>query len=62
MLQYSSSAGLPFWSFWLMEASSVESATAGCILKEMANKGFTEADSDEFWDDMMDLRKAKNIR
>ena len=32
------------------------------ILKEMSNKGFTEADSDDFWDDMMDLRKAKNIR
>ena len=32
------------------------------ILKEMSNEGFTEADSDDFWDDMMDLRKAKNIR
>ena len=32
------------------------------ILKEMSNEGFTESDSDDFWDDMMDLRKAKNIR
>ncbi|MBR1542794.1 MAG: hypothetical protein IJ628_09335 [Bacteroidaceae bacterium] len=32
------------------------------IFKEMSNEGFTEADSDDFWDDMMDLRKAKNIR
>ena len=32
------------------------------ILKEMSNEGFTEVDSDDFWDDMMDLRKAKNIR
>ena len=32
------------------------------ILKEMSIEGFTEADSDDFWDDMMDLRKAKNIR
>ena len=32
------------------------------ILKELSNEGFTEADSDDFWDDMMDLRKAKNIR
>lgn len=32
------------------------------ILKEMSHDGFTEADSDDFWDDMMDLCKAKNIR
>ena len=32
------------------------------ILKKKSNGGFTEADSDDFWDDMMDLRKAKNIR
>ena len=32
------------------------------VLKEMSNEGFTETDSDDFWDDMMDLRKAKNIR
>ncbi len=32
------------------------------ILKEMSNEGFTDADADDFWDDMMDLRKAKNIR
>ena len=32
------------------------------ILKEMSQEGFTEADADNFWDDMMDLRKAKNIR
>ncbi len=32
------------------------------ILKEMSQEGFTDADSDDFWDDMMDLRKAKNIR
>jgi len=32
------------------------------ILKEMSQEGFTEADADDFWDDMMDLRKAKNIR
>ena len=32
------------------------------ILKEMSHEGFTETDSDDFWDDMMDLRKAKNIR
>ena len=32
------------------------------ILKEMSIEGFTEADSNDFWDDMMDLRKAKNIR
>ena len=32
------------------------------ILKEMSIEGFTEADSNDFWDDMMDLLKAKNIR
>ena len=32
------------------------------IFKEMSHEGFTESDADEFWDDMMDLRKAKNIR
>ncbi len=32
------------------------------ILKEMSHQGFTETDADDFWDDMMDLRKAKNIR
>ena len=32
------------------------------IVDAMANGGFTEADSDMFWDDMMDLQKAKNIR
>ena len=32
------------------------------ILKEMSHEGFTETDSDDFWDDMMDLRKEKNIR
>ena len=32
------------------------------ILKEMLHEGFTETDADDFWDDMMDLRKAKNIR
>ena len=32
------------------------------ILKEMSYEGFTETDADDFWDDMMDLRKAKNIR
>ena len=32
------------------------------ILKEMSHEGFKEADADDFWDDMMDLRKAKNIR
>ncbi len=32
------------------------------ILKEMSHEGFTDADADNFWDDMMDLRKAKNIR
>ena len=32
------------------------------ILKEMSHEGFTESDADDFWDDMMDLRKAKNIR
>lgn len=32
------------------------------ILDAMANKGFTEADYDMFWDDMMDLQKAKIIR
>ena len=32
------------------------------ILKEMSHDGFTEIDADDFWDDMMDLRKAKNIR
>ena len=32
------------------------------ILKEMSHEGFTETDSDDFWDDMMDLRKAKIIR
>ena len=32
------------------------------ILKEMFHEGFTETDADDFWDDMMDLRKAKNIR
>jgi len=32
------------------------------ILNEMSHKGFTETDADDFWDDMMDLRKAKNIR
>ena len=29
------------------------------ILKEMSHEGFTETDADDFWDDMMDLRKAK---
>ena len=32
------------------------------ILKEMFHEGFTETDADDFWDSMMDLRKAKNIR
>jgi hypothetical protein len=32
------------------------------ILKEMSHDGFSEIDADDFWDDMMDLRKAKNIR
>lgn len=32
------------------------------ILKEMSHEGFTETDAGDFWDDMMDLRKAKNIR
>ena len=32
------------------------------ILKEMSHEGYTETDADDFWDDMMDLRKAKNIR
>ncbi len=32
------------------------------ILKEMSHEGFTDADADDFWDDMMDLRNAKNIR
>ena len=32
------------------------------ILKEMSHEGFTETDADDFWDDMMDLRKAKNTR
>ena len=32
------------------------------ILKEMSHEGFTETDADDFWDDMMDLRKTKNIR
>ena len=32
------------------------------ILNEMSHEGFTETDVDDFWDDMMDLRKAKNIR
>ena len=32
------------------------------ILKEMSHEEFTETDADDFWDDMMDLRKAKNIR
>lgn len=32
------------------------------ILKEMSHEGFTETDSDEFWDDMLDLQKAKIIR
>ena len=32
------------------------------ILREMSHEGFTETDADDFWDDMMDLRKAKNIR
>ena len=31
------------------------------ILKEMSHEGFTESDSDNFWGDMMDLRKAKVI-
>ena len=32
------------------------------ILKEMSHEGFTETDADDFWDDMMDLQKAKIIR
>ena len=32
------------------------------ILGTMAKGGFTEAESDMFWDDMMDLQKAKIIR
>jgi len=32
------------------------------ILDAMANGGITETDSDMFWDDMMDLQKAKIIR
>ena len=32
------------------------------ILKEMSHEGFTETDADDFWDDMMDLRKTKIIR
>ena len=32
------------------------------ILKEMSKEGFSETDSNDFWDDMMDLQKAKIIR
>ena len=32
------------------------------ILDEMSNEGFTDADAELFWDDMMDLQKAKIIR
>ena len=32
------------------------------ILDAMSNGGITETDSDMFWDDMMDLQKAKIIR
>ncbi len=40
----------------------LETQLLDAILKEMSNEGFTDADADDFWDDMMDLRKAKNIR
>lgn len=32
------------------------------ILDEMSNEGFTEADAEVIWDDMMDMQKAKIIR
>ena len=32
------------------------------ILNEMSHEGFTETDADDFWDDMMDLQKAKIVR
>ena len=32
------------------------------ILDEMSYEGFTDADSDAFWDDMTDLQKAKIVR
>ena len=40
----------------------VDADLQDAILKEMSHEGFTETDADDFWDDMMDLRKAKNIR
>ena len=42
----------------MRDAEQVQDA----ILKEMSHEGFTETAADDFWDDMMDLRKAKNIR
>ena len=32
------------------------------ILKEISAHGFSESEETDFWNDMMDLRKAKNIR
>ena len=32
------------------------------ILDEMANEGFTDAETEVFWDDMTNLQKAKIVR
>ena len=32
------------------------------ILHELSSNGFSDSEESDFWDDMMDLRKAKNIR
>ena len=32
------------------------------ILHELSSNGFSDSEVSDFWDDMMDLRKAKNIR
>ena len=32
------------------------------ILHELSSNGFSDSEESDFWDDMMDLRKAKIIR
>ncbi len=32
------------------------------IIHELSSNGFSDSEESDFWDDMMDLRKAKNIR
>ena len=53
---------LPFPTCMSVDLQVTKMQLLDAILNEMSHEGFTETDADDFWDDMMDLRKAKNIR